>query len=369
VTHRAGSLTHRHWRRPLLALFTACVLCTLSAGLPETKQGDSPKPVFKEVWAYLMRGEEKELSGREPITDIGYFGVSLTREGRVTDNVSRPDITLRNGFKPAIHVVVAELSNSSLMHFSLDPRYGVRPLLVEDIRRIAEPFDGVQIDFESVSREDADSFFDFLKELKDKLPAGKKLTVACPARIGLVQDAYDYSRIARIVDQIVIMAYDEHWSTSAPGPVASLSWCSKVADFARSQISSDQIIMGLPLYGRAWQDKRLAKALRFRNVQELVEQTNSQPSRTTDLGASFEYTETVVVKVFYDDEHTIVEKLLLYSAKNIGAVSFWRIGQGPPDLWNRFENANAGGVPAADTGPAAAGTVGERASSRQPYLP
>ena len=53
--------------------------------------------------------------------------------------------------------MIAELSNQALMHFALDPRYGVTPLLVEDICRIANDFDGVQIDFESVSRDDAES--------------------------------------------------------------------------------------------------------------------------------------------------------------------------------------------------------------------
>ena len=44
------------------------------------------------------------------------------------------------------------------MHFSLSPQYQVRPLLIEDICRAAEGSDGVQIDFESVSRDDADFF-------------------------------------------------------------------------------------------------------------------------------------------------------------------------------------------------------------------
>ena len=150
-----------------------------------------------------------------------------------------------------------------------------------------------------------------------------------PARTKLIADAYDYSRIAPIVDRMVIMAYDEHWSTSSPGPVASLPWCARVVDYARSAVESDKIVMGLPLYGRAWQDKRLAKALRFENVQDLVAETQSAVRYAPELGASFEYSENVVVTVFYDDLRSIMEKLRLYRARDISAVSFWRIGQGP----------------------------------------
>jgi len=281
MRHILGKVMHRKCscRVPVFALLSACTLCTLSACISVVKDSitaQSARPVFKEIWAYLMRGEENELTGAEPITHICYFGASLTKEGRITEVVARPTVTLKNGLQPEIYLVIAELTNYSLMHFSLDPEYGVRPYLIEDICRITEGFDGVQIDFESVSPDDAEYFFDFLRELKDKLPVGKVLSVAVPARIELTPDAYDYSRIAPIVDRMVIMAYDEHWSSSSPGPVASLPWCSKVVDYAQSTIENGKIIMGLPLYGRAWQDKKLARDLGFKTVQDIVAENKSK---------------------------------------------------------------------------------------------
>ena len=146
-----------HGPRRRAALLPVLALCTLGAWIPDQspRPEEKPKPVFREIWAYLMRGEEKELTGVEPFTDVGYFGVNLTREGRITETVARPDLTMREGMKPAIHLVVAELSSQPLMHFALNPRYGVRPLLVADILRVSDPFDGVQIDFEGMHRDDA----------------------------------------------------------------------------------------------------------------------------------------------------------------------------------------------------------------------
>jgi spore germination protein YaaH len=337
----------------LAVLLPALALCTLTAWVPPKEDliaDESARPVFKEIWAYLLRGQEEELTGSEPITDLCYFGASLTRDGRITEAVARPAVTLKNGSKPAIHLVIVELSNYALMHFSLNPRYGVRSLLIEDISRVSEGFDGVQIDFESIAQDDADFFIDFLKELKSRLPGEKKLSVALPARTKpIANDAYDYSRIAQIVDRMVIMAYDEHWSTSSPGPVASLPWCQRVVDYAKSAVESDKIVMGLPLYGRAWQDKRLAKALLFRNVQELVAEKQSTVNYAPELGAFFEYSENVVVKVFYDDHRTILEKLRLYRARDIDSVSFWRIGQGPPQLWSSIDAADTENMPSASS--------------------
>jgi spore germination protein YaaH len=59
------------------------------------------------------------------------------------------------------------------------------------------------------------------------------------------------------------------------------------------------------------------------------------------------------VTVFYDDHRTILEKLRLYRARGIDSVSFWRIGQGPPQLWSSIDAA------ATKEGPAAAGSGAE----------
>jgi len=103
---------------PAAALLPVLALCTLTAWAPERDPiGDEPeRPVFGEIWAYLMRGEESRLTGAEPITDLCYFSASLNRQGRITEKVARPAVTLTDGSKPAIHLVIAELSSPALMH-------------------------------------------------------------------------------------------------------------------------------------------------------------------------------------------------------------------------------------------------------------
>lgn len=308
------------------------------------------KIVFTEVWGYLMQGRESELTGLEPLTHICYFSASVTNEGRITDTIARPEVTEADGSKPRISLVISDLSNPSLMHFSLSPAYGVRPLLIEDICRVSEGFDGVQIDFESVSPDDAQAFWDFLKELRSQLPSDKMLSIAVPARTGPKQDAYAYAEIAPIVDRVVIMAYDEHWSTSSPGPVASLPWCSSVLDYTQSVMENDKIVMGLPLYGRAWQDKKLARAMGFQNVQKLIKDKNPTTSYESELGSYFEYSEKVVVSVFYENLRSLREKLQMYKSKNVTSVAFWRIGLGPSELWSCIDHEGYADGPGADQG-------------------
>lgn len=323
----------------ILSMSSLIILALLSCATTD-KTGPAAnhagKLSFSEVWGYLMKGEEKEISGHEPFTHIFYFSAGLDSRGRILRDVARPEIRLANGFRPSVHLVIAELTNYSLMHFCLTKNYQVRDMLIEDIIRVSRPFDGVQIDFEAVSPADAEVFYDFLKTLRLKLGRDRMLSIAVPARRRPVADAYQYHLIAPHVDRLVIMAYDQHWSTSQPGPVASLSWCREVAAYAKSAIPAEKIIMGLPLYGRAWQDKKLHRAVRHHQVEELLSLKKKKADRSEDTGPRFQYTERVSITVYYDDEGSLLNKLMAYKNENINAVSFWRVGQGPPGLWGNF---------------------------------
>ncbi len=329
-----------------ISKWTAFSLCYLMAVLccasvpANDRTNATPTPAFNEIWGYLMKGEEKELTGIEPFTHICYFSASPNTRGRITGTIPRPAVVLANGMKPSVHLVIAELSNHSLMHFSLSPDYGIRDLLIADIVRVSALFDGVQIDFEAVAPDDSDSFMAFLAALREKLPQDKMLSIAVPARTRHTGGAYDYRNISRSVDRVFIMAYDQHWGTSKPGPVASLPWCRDVVVYASSVIPKEKIVMGLPLYGRAWQDKKLHRAVRYRQVEELISATKTKALSPEDIGPNFNYTEQVIVTVYYDDESSILKKLKMYEMTGISSVSFWRIGQGPAGLWGAVKPSN-----------------------------
>ena len=59
----------------LLALFIDYALVENIALAEESVQSAVE---FKEVWGYLMRGEEKYFDGNEPITDVCYFACGVS---------------------------------------------------------------------------------------------------------------------------------------------------------------------------------------------------------------------------------------------------------------------------------------------------
>lgn len=290
--------------------------------------------VLREVWAYLMRGEEKELTGTEPFTDVAYFGCRLDRKGTLVGPAAPPSQAVKGAYR--WHLVVAEINDASLLHFLLNPALPFRAGVVKAIAERAAAFDGVQIDFEAVPADDREQFLSFLADLKKALPAGKTLSVALPPRRTTVNDAYPYGAIAAVVDRVIIMAYDQHWSTSAPGPVAALAWCREVAEYARRHIDREKLVMGLPLYGRAWQDTNHARSLRDAHVKELLRKKSAAVARDRSGNPSLVYRDTVTVRVYYNTLESLLQRLRLYTSLEALKVSFWRIGQGDRALWKHI---------------------------------
>ncbi len=284
---------------------------------------------FSEIWAYLIDYDEASLKKTYPVTDIGYFGAGLSTFGKLT---GVPSVKRLSQYTGRVHLVIAD-NSKSLTHFCLDPSFSVRNELLSSIIQAAENFDGVQIDFEFVSPADKEYFWSFLKELKEGLN-GKILSAAVPARTKtLSDDAYDYKVLSEIADRIIVMAYDEHWSGSKPGSIASLSWCRTIAAYAMSVIPDRTLVMGFPFYGRAWSDDDTTGAYRNSSVKRVMEEQGiREPDRILGI-PSFTFSKTVTFTFYYEDIQSIYSRLCLYKEKDVQSVAFWRLGQEDALIW------------------------------------
>lgn len=321
----------------LFALFACCIL-----GLaPALARAEASDPDFSEVWAYLMDGEERFCNPSYPISDIGYFGAGINSAGKLA---GVPDRSKLKAYPGRVHFVVAELGNYALSHFCLAPEYPLRAPLVADIVAAARDYDGVQLDFEAVASRDRDNFFSFLCELKRAL-GEKALSVALPACTNSKEDSFGYDRIGKVVDRVIVMAYDEHWSTSEPGPVASMDWCRKVAAYAISKVPQEKLVMGLPFYGRAWADKDLSRAYKYSSLSSLMNEKGiGEIQRLNDI-PYLEYSESVRVRVYFDDYSSTMSRLRMYWATSVRNVAFWRLGQEDSAIWSRLRSLGALSLP------------------------
>lgn len=129
--------------------------------------------------------------------------------------------------------------------------------------------DGVNVDLENLTEIDRDNYTEFVRTLRNKLPANKVLSVAVAANpngwnTGW-QGSYDYKQLGTIANYIILMAYDEHYEGSDEGPIASIEFVEDSIKHALKYISCDKLVLGVAFYGRYWsRDTRIGRIWRHK---------------------------------------------------------------------------------------------------------
>jgi spore germination protein len=119
---------------------------------------------------------------------------------------------------------------------------------------------GIDIDYEDLKTTDREAFATFVTRLGDALHTENKiLSVALFAKTtdaGVDQRniAQDYAAIGAAAEEVRLMGYDYHWKSSPPGPVAPITWIREVLTYAKTQISPEKIVLGIPMAGYDWVD-------------------------------------------------------------------------------------------------------------------
>ena len=297
--------------------------------IPIQASEELPLSSFKEVWTYIVVGRESGFNNSFPVSDIAYFGTEVNTYGRL---IGVPNFNNIAHFNARKHLV-ASCTGAALTYFVLMEGRPERQALIRDLLAAAAPYDGLQINFENVPAASADAYLSFLRELRTGL-GNKMLTVALAARTRILDnDVYDYRRILPIVDRILVMAYDEHWSGGQPGPIASMDWSRRVAAHSLDIIGREKLIMGMPFYGRRWGNIAPNMAFIFSGIQNIINEENIRLIDRINGIPNFRYNTNVTMTVFYEDEQSLSLRMDMYRNMGVQAVGFWRFGQETPAFW------------------------------------
>ena len=315
-----------------LLLFTSLVFAAPEKTAKyKLKQPSGTPAEFRESWGYVTMKRSEEYSKKLPVTDVCFFSAEINCYGQLTSIPDRKKLDIGNARS---HMVVV-CDSYSLSHFVLDPSFGIRKQLIKDIVKAAEPFDGVQIDFEVIPGKDRLNFISFLQDLRNSLKEEKWFSVCVPARTKTISDdMYPYEKIASLCDRVFIMAYDEHWSGSTPGAIASVDWCKKVAEYAKTVIPEKKLIMGIPFYGRTWVDKTTAQAWYFSGANRIMRENDVETVTYENDIPTFKYKTQVSVTGYFNDAYSDHLLCKMYQNMGIKKIGFWRIGQEDPAFWD-----------------------------------
>ena len=225
-------------------------------------------------------------------------------------------------------------------------------------------FDGIDIDWEYPvpggggpgKPEDSKNFTAMLAEFRRQLDAmrpGLLLTAALPAEAELFE-GIDLKAISAYLDQLAIMAYDEHWSNEpltnlhsalfhdpadpSQPPLDKRYGNYAVRGFVNAGVPREKIIFGVPFYGKGWSGVKdvnhglyqpatgPADAISYRDLKALP-------------GADRYYHEKPVTCTIwhqgrfwgYDCPEALRAKMNYIRQEHLGGVMFWELSHDTPD--------------------------------------
>jgi cellulose synthase/poly-beta-1,6-N-acetylglucosamine synthase-like glycosyltransferase/peptidoglycan/xylan/chitin deacetylase (PgdA/CDA1 family)/spore germination protein YaaH len=192
---------------------------------------------------------------------------------------------------------------------------------------------GVNIDFESVPDRAQADLVTFMRELH---AAFKPLHLEVTQSLPLDDDTFDYRALAEHNDALVLMGYDEHEESSAPGAVASQAWLEANLRSRVAQLGTNKVILALGNYGYDWtRGQRGATELSFQDAQATARDSDGEISLGDTLNPHFRYDDDNgrTHEVWYLDAVSAYDQTLAAARMGVGSYALWRMGQEDPSVW------------------------------------
>lgn len=223
------------------------------------------------------------------ITTLSYFGLRVDQNGNIQKLLNpqqeesgwnalrsgKLDNFFNNALKNnvSLSLMVASGNIDSINGLVSDPVIHAKNL-VSDLRPLIDKykFSDINLDIEytqSASSGARDNFTKFVKEVKNELKNNETLTVEISPTDVIRNSLIDPKAMGEIADNIVLMAYDYHSTSSfVTGPVAPLSGAGVMSEYdvtaavekTLDLIPPHKLVLGVPLYGYEWES--LAQAPR-----------------------------------------------------------------------------------------------------------
>ena len=198
---------------------------------------------------------------------------------------------------------------------------------------------GIVLDFEEVPEKSQADFRQFAKDLSAALhTANLKLMITLPASNFI----YDYAFFAAQSDAIIIMDYDQHWTTSDPGPIAGQDWFLRNVQTMLGLVPKEKLIVAVGNYAYDWTEgprkNRPPTAQSISFQQAIVTAQESEASIEFDPDSlnphfSYEDEKNRPHQVWMLDGVTGYNQLRAAEHLGIRGTALWRLGAEDPSLW------------------------------------
>lgn len=207
---------------------------------------------------------------------------------------------------------------------------------------------GLDIDFEFVLPAEREAYAAFVRRVRERLhPFGYPVIVALAPKTsaeqkGLLYEAHDYALLGAAADAVFLMTYEWGYTYGPPMAVAPLPQVRDVLRYALSEIPSEKIFLGIPIYGYDWTlpyQKGTSRANSLSPAQAVLLAVRERAEIVYDETAQapyFNYTDRrgSVHTVWFEDARSVRSKLSLAEEYDLAGIGIWNLLREFPQMWS-----------------------------------
>lgn len=205
--------------------------------------------------------------------------------------------------------------------------------------------DGINIDFEKVTKDTAGAYLQFLRELTVKCHANDLIVSVDNYTPADYNAFYNLEEQGKIVDYVILMAYDEHYpGGEESGSVSSFGFVEKGVRDMVSKVPKERVITALPFFTRLWKEEKTKSGTKVTSPSAYGMSSAESHLKAHDTTAEWdeetaqyyaEYKENGdTYKIWLEEETSLKKKLETIMAQKVGGVAFWKLGFERAATWS-----------------------------------
>ena len=197
-------------------------------------------------------------------------------------------------------------------------------------------YSGFCFDFENMSPKALAAYPAFIARAKQALqPLNLEVWVTAP----FDEDAWPFAKLQAASDSLVLMAFDDHWQTGAPGPIAGQDWLESNLDKRMAHLDPNKTIMAFGAYAYDWRvgSKTPADPDSFNDVMQLARDSNATVTMDdNELNPTFSYADDggTQHQVWFLDGTTLFNEVKTVDPLKVRGYAVWRMGSEDSSLWS-----------------------------------
>jgi spore germination protein YaaH len=200
---------------------------------------------------------------------------------------------------------------------------------------------GINIDFEKISSDAGEHYIEFLRELSVKCRNnGIVLSVDNYVPTPYTEH-YNREEQGKIVDYVVVMAYDEYYAGSeVAGPVASIGFVTDAINNTLAVVPKEKTIIAIPFYTRLWKETAegevTSESFSMTPAANLLTDNDVEAKWDDSVGCYYgEYQKDgATYRMWQEEEKSIEEKMKAIYEAEVAGVAAWKLGLEKEIIWD-----------------------------------